>query len=311
MAMIFSLSTSWHYQSAGDGARIVAKTRDIGFENLEINFQVKETYFKEIAINARQGQINITSLHNICPLTPEMEKAGNYIEFFDLASNNNEIRKEAIRLSERTLQNAADLNASAVVFHLGDVSDGTLRLEEKAFRKPLKAELGPPESYRAYFDKLLMRRDAGKDIHLDNARRSLDYLVPVAEKLGVCIGMENRYYVSQIPNCDEFGILLSEYNTEYLGLWYDTGHAANISNLGYWDSLEYLRKYKDRVVGIHIHDCIGIRDHLPPGDGDIDFLAIKGFLPKDTLCVLEMRPQVAEEDLRRGVRHLRALGFLD
>ncbi|MBD3232344.1 MAG: TIM barrel protein [candidate division Zixibacteria bacterium] len=305
MNRTLSLSTSWHYKRSENGTDLIAKAVELGFDNMELNFHIKQKVFEDIKRSIADFDLRISSLHNICPVTPEMEKVKDYSNFFSFSVKDKEIRKKAVELSERTLVNAAEFDAKPVVFHLGEAGEGELRIEEKEFAKPFKKELKKNQTVTDFFDGLLEKREAIKAPYLDNVRRCLDYLVPVAEKLGVVIGIENRYYISQIPNFDEVGVLLDEYDSPHIGFWYDSGHAANISNLGYWDYLEWLKAYKSRLVAVHLHDCRAAQDHLPPGSGDIDWSELNELLPADILCTLELNPSTPEENLIEGVNYLR------
>ncbi|NIS46468.1 MAG: hypothetical protein GWN76_11420, partial [candidate division Zixibacteria bacterium] len=44
------------------------------------------------------------------------------------------------------------------------------------------------------------------------------------------------------------------------------------------------------LIGVHLHDAIGLDDHIPPGSGEIDFAALKPFLKADTIKVIELKP---------------------
>lgn len=310
MSIIYSLSTSWPFKSSRDGYELVSRSRKLGFENLEINFQVRQWMFDQIITEVKKGEIGISSLHNICPVTPEMEGVGKFINYLVLSSADESVRKKAVELSEMTMRHAADLGAGCVVFHLGEIGDGSLRREEKDYRKGFRDGSNDVGVHRPFFESLVERGDKIKADSIENIRRSLDYLVPLAEKLKVIIGVENRYYVSQIPNFEEIGFFLDEYRSDYVKFWYDFGHAANKSNLGFENYLEYLKAYRERLAGIHIHDCRGITDHLPPGDGELDFRAIRELLPDNILYVLELKASLTDDDVRRGVNHLKDIGFV-
>ena len=51
-------------------------------------------------------------------------------------------------------------------------------------------------------------------------------------------------------------------------------------------------------------------DHQPPGDGKIDFPAIKKLLPDGIPYVLEMSPSNTDRDILRGVEHLRKIKII-
>jgi sugar phosphate isomerase/epimerase len=305
------MSTSWLYKSCFSGGEIADKIIETGLHSMEINFQIREKIFRELREEKRSGRLKITSLHNICPVTEEMLKVKNYSNYFNLSTSDKDVRKKTVDMSEKTLQHASELEAEAVVFHLGELDDASIQNEEKDYRKPFKKKSVRLGDHRQFFDELIKRREKGKAKPIDNIRRSLDYLVPAAERLGVKIGIENRYYISQIPNFHEIGFFMRQYDSGNLGFWYDMGHAANISNLGYQHYLDYLREYNTRLVGIHIHDCKGIVDHLPPGEGDIDFEAVKKLINNDILYVLELNSDLNFQDATRGIEYLNSIDFLN
>ena len=104
--------------------------------------------------------------------------------------------------------------------------------------------------------------------------RSLDELIPVAEKSGVRILFENLPY-----NCDYPFLAMSElrravdpYPAVHLGLVIDTGHAV-LSGL---DVAEEIRAAAGRLNGTHLHDTDGTKDfHWSPGEGMIDWSAVR------------------------------------
>jgi sugar phosphate isomerase/epimerase len=66
-----------------------------------------------------------------------------------------------------------------------------------------------------------------------------------------------------------------------------------------------LQSSSDQLIGIHLHDAIGLDDHIPPGSGEIDFKALKPFLKTDTIKVIELKPGIPESKASEGVRFIR------
>ena len=118
-------------------------------------------------------------------------------------------------------------------------------------------------------------------------RRSLDELVPVAEKLGVTICLENLYKPLNLP--DAVVGFVEEFRSDRLGACFDSGHANVLARGGdYPDGTAYkscasmgtrpvwddraLDKMLPYVVTCHLHDNrVQKDDHDLPGTGSVDW----------------------------------------
>ena len=114
----------------------------------------------------------------------------------------------------------------------------------------------------------------------------------------------------EIPTLAEMRLLLAEYDTDVVGFWYDTGHAQVLANLGFHGQDEWLA-VADRIVGVHLHDTAGARDHLIPSLGSVDFVAISERLPADAVRVCEFDWYFNEAEVRSGRQNLQEAGCLE
>jgi len=58
----------------------------------------------------------------------------------------------------------------------------------------------------------------------------------------------------EIPSLDEMGTVPGRLRTDCRsGYWHDAGHVRSW-NIAASGSTEYLRRYADRMVGMHVHD---------------------------------------------------------
>lgn len=128
----------------------------------------------------------------------------------------------------------------------------------------------------------------------NNALQALEELLPVAEKAGIVIAVENNFS----PPCTAERIvdLIKYFDSPWLGANYDTGHAhildpapgknfSDIAPLGLWKlypqefqqhQLENMLPY---LVTCHIHDNNGLSDqHKLPGHGTIDWKRIMSLI---------------------------------
>jgi sugar phosphate isomerase/epimerase len=91
-------------------------------------------------------------------------------------------------------------------------------------------------------------------------RRSLDELEPFARERNVRIAIENGSF-------EAIRRLLSEYDPQYVGLCYDSGH-GNMDA----DGLGHLEPLKDRMISVHLHDNDGAGDqHRLLFSGTVDW----------------------------------------
>ncbi len=135
---------------------------------------------------------------------------------------------------------------------------------------------------------------------------SLDRLIPLAEKQGVVLGLENRVHYHELPGCDDFEQLFSEFAGGPVGYWHDTGH-AHIAEVLTLDPLEpHLEKHSENLVGLHFHDALGLEDHRAPGKGEIDFSTLKPFLKPEIPTVVELKPGTLGPDIKKGLAFMKA-----
>ena len=91
-----------------------------------------------------------------------------------------------------------------------------------------------------------------------------------------------------------------------LAYWHDLGHGQLRENIGLCRHLESARTLLPFTRGIHIHDASPLmHDHLPPGQGSIDFPALSFYGTGDIIRVFEPSPQVEFADLRVALQYVR------
>ena len=121
--------------------------------------------------------------------------------------------------------------------------------------------------------------------------------LPYAEQLGVRLGLETRYYFAEIPSLDEFMMIFRNVQSPALGYWHDTGHAHVMETLGIATQNDFLTKYGDRLIGIHLHDAVGGSDHRAIGRGNVDFEKVLSYAKPETQLVLEIHGQAPASEI--------------
>jgi sugar phosphate isomerase/epimerase len=136
---------------------------------------------------------------------------------------------------------------------------------------------------------------------------SLDRLVSVAEKQGVLLGLENRYHYHELPGLDDFRVIFEKFKGAPIGYWHDTGHAHANEILGLIPKNALLQNYADQLIGVHLHDAVGLDDHIVPGSGEIDFNRLKPYLKENTIKVIELKPGIPESRVFKGIQFIREM----
>lgn len=188
-----------------------------------------------------------------------------------------------------------------------------------------------------------IRHHMSKDTLRPLAIQALEQLVPIAEKLGVVIAVENSFEPTNSAE-EVLKVIQPFLGNKAIGVCYDTGH-ANIQAPAPWKKLENypenhlkgnwwegfqteadaLAKLQPHVVTCHIHDNTGYADlHAMPFDGTIDWQQL---MPQLRNCprMLEYQTEICFIDgsnwagkllapaggysIRKQVETFRKLGF--
>ena len=272
--MRFSLSTNWCNRRMDDGEAIADKALELGFEELELGYNT--TPEQVPGFRRALGRIPVGSVHSFCPVP--LSAPQGYPELYQLASFDEEGRKMAALQVRRNIEFAASMGADALVLHAGRVA------------------------CRGLFKSRDMKRRVKRGRKMcDIFRREIDALVPVLEKNGVVLGLENLPYLEGFPAEWEVGSLAGD----WVRPWFDTGHDRVRACRGWTKGAE---DWPADPLGIHINDVVDKNDdHLAPGMGKVDFAAMRSLAEAARHVVFEPNEGVSEEDLRRGIGYLREI----
>jgi len=298
---MFSLSTSWNSFKHDSGSDLVNEIKAIGFDTIELNFALTGLMVKDILAMSQRSEIKVSSLHNICPLPEEIDRDEASPDFYSLASSDSEERALAIDAAKNTIRYARMFGARAVVLHAG-------RVQVKDKTRDLANAIGEAEKFKAIKDDMIRERGEKKDGYLDNVIKSLMELAVFAKEMNVALGIENRYYYREIPLMDEFSEIFKNFADGDLYYWHDVGHGEVFDRLGLACHKELLDKFSNRLIGIHLHDIMGvIDDHKAPGLGTFDFKMLKPYLKRDTIKVIEVHHPATANQILRGAEYLKKI----
>ncbi|MCT4595445.1 MAG: sugar phosphate isomerase/epimerase [Anaeromicrobium sp.] len=121
-----------------------------------------------------------------------------------------------------------------------------------------------------------------KDIYYSQVFKSLDELKDYCINMGVKIGIENLIGTPNKWQIEQFDMLFSRYDKEFLGFCFDSGHGLIMNGE---DPFQLVRRYLDRLIGLHLNDNRGATKeelendlstvkndlHMIPFEGDINW----------------------------------------
>jgi sugar phosphate isomerase/epimerase len=296
---VCAVSTSWLSSKIKDGRRLVEAIKETGISRLELEYRLSPEVCDDILRNREEWEIGITSVHAVCP--------GRGGDGSHLNSLDKEKRLQAVKEVQDTIRMAADAGAKAIIVH-----GGKIPMVEPIRRMMNCYDTGKIEGSWAKTDlhQALIERAAIAEKHFESLLKSIESINGEAEKRKINIGLENRYYLCEMPNVEEFENIFRKFDGGRIFYWHDTGHAHTQQTLFRFSHERLLKTFEQKLIGIHLHDVKkGYNDHNEPGSGEVDFDMVRRYLRPDTICVMELNGRVDLEGAGKGIDFLREKGF--
>jgi sugar phosphate isomerase/epimerase len=284
-------------------AGFAAKAEEFGFTHIEANASISPQMLSELL----KTGVSISSIHAPCPAT--LSSRGVPTSGLSLSSLSERDRMEAVGFTKQTIDLASSVKARAIVLHMGEVPID-LNLQGRLFGL-YRDGYAQTKEYSQAKEELVCQRDSRAPHHLDEAKRSLQEIAEYGLQNGVILGLETRFHPHEIPNMDEMAELLSKSPRDSVGYWHDVGHAEVQQQLGFGSHEEWLSLFRYRMVGIHLHDVLGITDHHAPGEGEVNWEIVSKYLRPEVLKVCEIGEWNNEAQIRGVVEFLRDRGVLN
>ncbi len=302
--MAFTLSTHWNTHRHSSGEALVEEILELGFTHLELGYDLTMDLIPGIMKMVNNKSVTIDSVHNYCPV-PVGAPQG-HPELFLLASADKRIRENAIRLTARTIELAAQMGASIIVVHAGRLLD----LSHMTYEMIALIEQG--KQYTPVYDKiklnLLIKREKKAPKELKFLYDSIEKLLPLLEKANVKLGIENLPSWETIPCESEMEDLCKHFKSPFIRYWHDIGHGQVRQNMGFISCKLWLQRLLPWLAGMHVHDVLPpAHDHIMPPNGNVDFASFKDFITADTLLVFEPSATVTPLDIKNALKILQEI----
>ncbi len=305
--MTFSLSSNWNSARHASGEAVVDEILGLGFDALELGYQLDEAQSEGVLRRVRQGAATVSSVHAFCPAPSHV--AGGHPELYLAASLDEDDRAMAVLLIGKTLDFAKEAGARAVVLHAGRVQQGWWCRAPASETLLALASASGTESprFQRQTARAVRARARHADKHLAALRRSLDNLLPRFAQAGVTLGLENLPSWEALPSESEITQLVADYRTPALAHWHDMGHGQVRQHLGWSpDHVTTAASLLPITRGVHIHDVRQLaNDHQLPGSGVIDFTHFAFYASAAVIRVFEPIPGTPADKLAAALQLLR------
>ncbi len=296
---MISFSTCWNSarHTTGDAMLREIKTK-LGFELIELDHGVRSSLMPGIRQIFDAGEIRFSSLYEFWPLPTKTPAASPESYRFSAASA--EDRERAVTQAFQAIDLAAQLNATFVVLHLGNVNMSPITNRLIAMAKA--GDYLSREYVRMKISAVQEREKIGPEC-LQRVKNCLLRVIDYATPKSIRIGLKARRDYEQIPTERELSELLEEMNSPHLGYWHDFGHCQVKENLEFIDHVEWLRAVGPRTFGCHVQDCIWpAREGQLPFTGGVDFEKLVPLLPTNCLFVWQMSPNRTADAILQSVQ---------
>jgi len=307
-----SLSTCWSSSRHTDGYAMIQEIVDLGFKCVELSHGIRISLVPGILKAINEGLVEISSVHNFCPLPPGVLHAAPNV-FKPSAANS---REQALweRHTKQTLDFSVKVGAKRVVMHSGSANflfrSPHKRLEQWIEESDLKAaELSENDVFVNFRDHAMKRIQRASKAAMHRIKERFKQAVEWADERSVQLCIENREGLAEMPLDQEMRDFIDELSApKQIGYWHDTGHAQIKHQYGLLDHREHLSALSERLVGFHLHDTTDSgADHQLIGSGTVDFKMIAEFIRPEHTLVLELSPQLSAEEVVQSRSYIGAL----
>lgn len=290
MAVALSLRWCIHGRTA---PAALAMVRAAGFSHVELCGMDRDCARWWLRAQSRLD-LRAVSIHAPCP--DEVRDGRRYPGDW-LLHEDQHLHAAALQFGRETVRFARRAGVPQVVFHLGSYG---LRAEYDALLAAVAS--GDALERRRCRDAYVRAVSAESTRRRDRLMGVVECLLSEADgEVNICL--ENRYRLDQVPNLHDIVYLLDAFGGGGLAYWHDTGHEAAQRHLGVWDDETYEQACRS-LAGVHLHDCVGTEDHLPPGEGSYDFRPVLGRCHPGMPLVLEITPAASRERVQAARAHL-------
>jgi sugar phosphate isomerase/epimerase len=284
---MLAISLPWTKDDNTDVKTMLQSVKDLGLDAIELGYTLTHAQVEEMIPLMKSMGLKAASIHNFSPVPNDRPTGRHVSNFYRLTALDDAERKLAVKWTNNSIDTAVRTGATVVVVHAGTVELGDPRSPE--LLNLYKEGKGSTVEYVQVRENLLKQREETKGPYLEALTKSFDEIMVYAQAKDIKIGLETRYYPTEIPNHKEIGYFLKRYGPQGMRYWHDVGHAEVNGRLGITAHEDFFASYGRDLIGVHLHGVDNLRDHNAPFFGDFDLNAVLKHFTKDTIKVIESR----------------------
>lgn len=297
---MLAISTAWNYRSDADMRQMLLDIKAVGLNTVELGYKITVPQLARIVPLLDELKMTVSSVHNFCPLPDDHPSPRHPSNHYRLTSLDEEERNLAVAWTQRAVDTAVMVKAGVVVIHAGtiEIQGG---LSESLIKQYKEGHLSDENEFKKLCARVVAKRRAAQGPFMEKLLVSLEAVMAYAEKRNIKIGLETRYYPTEMPTFEEIGSLLDRFHSRGMYYWHDFGHAEVNDRLGIYSHRECLDRYQDKIIGFHIHGVKVIKDHHAPFEGDFDLRKFFPYIKSHHLKVIESHGSATAEQIKKAV----------
>ena len=117
---MLGISTCWWYNKVDRSDTIVNDVHQLGLDGVELEYRITQDMYIEMKPGLK-ASLPVYSIHNYFPIPEGFGPAQGSGNLFLLSSTDSDERSNAVKHTIQTIEHAHELEAIAVVLHLGTV----------------------------------------------------------------------------------------------------------------------------------------------------------------------------------------------
>lgn len=300
----FSFSTCWNIKRHDNGRDMLQEIAELGFHQVELNYNVTREMLTTIEPMIERQEISVSSVHNTFPHISDPDYGTDSVL---LGFEDQDKRQRAIDLLVGSAEYTHRYGGKAVVVHPGEIP---IPLDiSKELVQIYNTEGKNTDIYRHKWEQFSEQRQKHSHKYIHKIIESLYEVCNQTESKGIDVrfGIETRSRPQQIPTISEAKMIIEELKGAPVGIWYDTGHAIMMDRLGLYDSVVEMEGLMDDIVGVHIHETLGLSDHWCPYVHSEDMNFYDAYLPmieRAQVKVYELKAVCLPEEIHESHRIL-------